>query len=128
MMDTGLGINEWMTRVNQPINPQGANAEHGPKRTGNPDGELFGEVIVFTGALSMPRSEAANVAAHEGCGVSANVGKDTTMLVVGDADIRRFAGHDKSSKHRKAEALIMQGQPIRILCERDFLALLRVGS
>lgn len=125
MMETGLAISEWMTRVNQPINPRGPQAS---QRTGNPDGELFGEVVVFTGSLSMVRSEAANIAADAGCDVGGVVGKTTTILVVGDADIRRFAGHAKSSKHRKAEGLIMKGQPIRILCERDFLALVRVGS
>jgi DNA polymerase-3 subunit epsilon len=121
MSETGLGISDWMTRIDQPINP------HGPKREGNPDGELFGEVVVFTGALSMVRGEAANIAAEAGCSVSDSVGKTTTLLVVGDTDIGRIAGRDKSSKHRKAEDLIMKGQPVRILSERDFLALLRIG-
>jgi DNA polymerase-3 subunit epsilon len=76
----------------------------------------------------MVRSEAANMAAAAGCNVGDVVGKATTILVVGDTDIRKLAGHDKNSKHRKAEALFMKGQPIRILCERDFLALLRIGS
>jgi DNA polymerase-3 subunit epsilon len=40
--------------------------------------------------------------------------------VVGDQDIRRLAGHEKSSKHRKAEELIRQGQRIRIVGESDF--------
>jgi hypothetical protein len=44
----------------------------------------------------------------------------TTILVVGNQDIRRLAGHRKSSKHRKAEQLISQGQYIRILTESDF--------
>jgi DNA polymerase-3 subunit epsilon len=128
MSEHGLGIPDWMNRINQPINPQGPNAPQGPKREGNPDGELFGEMVVFTGTLSMVRSEAANIAAAAGCDVADLVGRTTTILVVGDADIRKLAGHDKSSKHRKAEALMMKGQPIRILCERDFLALLRIGS
>jgi DNA polymerase-3 subunit epsilon len=34
--------------------------------------------------------------------------------------VRRLAGHDKSSKHRKAEELIAKSQPIRILGESDF--------
>ena len=42
------------------------------------------------------------------------------MLVVGDQDIKKLAGHEKSSKHRKAEALILAGQSIRILRETDF--------
>jgi DNA polymerase-3 subunit epsilon len=44
----------------------------------------------------------------------------TTLLVVGDQDIRKLAGHEKSSKHRKAEELITKGQSIRILRESDF--------
>jgi DNA polymerase-3 subunit epsilon len=31
-----------------------------------------------------------------------------------------LAGHDKSSKHRKAETLIANGHSIRILRETDF--------
>ena len=46
--------------------------------------------------------------------------KDTTLLVVGDQDLRVLHGHEKSSKHRKAEMLIAQGQSIRILGESDF--------
>jgi hypothetical protein len=45
-------------------------------------------------------------------------------LVVGDQVINQLAGHEKSSKHRKAEELIAKGQPIRILGESDFRELL----
>lgn len=51
--------------------------------------------------------------------------RKTTLLVVGDQDIDRLAGKDKSLKHIKAESLIAQGQKIRILGESDFQALLR---
>jgi DNA polymerase-3 subunit epsilon len=115
--DTGIGVEQWLTRVEQPIDP---NASHGYKREGNPDGELFGEVVVFTGALSIPRSEAATEAATAGCRVEDGVTKHTTLLVVGDQDLRKLHGHEKSSKHRKAEQLIAMGQPIRILGEGDF--------
>lgn len=122
MLDTGLGIRDWITRVRQPLTP---NSE---TRVGNPDGELFGEVVVFTGSLSRVRSEAAGMAASAGCAVSSSVGKNTTILVVGDSDIRRLTGHDRSTKHRKAETLILAGHPIRILCERDFLALVHLAG
>lgn len=115
--DTGLRIEEWLIRVEQPIDP---NAVHGHKRDGNPDGELFGEILVFTGVLSMPRSQAADEAAAAGCRVDAGVTKQTTLLVVGDEDLRKLNGHDKSLKHRKAEQLINAGQSIRILGESDF--------
>lgn len=90
---------------------------------GNPNGPLYGQVLVFTGALSMSRTEAAKIAAQAGCAVDKNVTKRTTLLVVGDQDIQHLAGHTKSSKHRKAEALMQQGQPLRILGESDFLKL-----
>ena len=50
-----------------------------------------------------------------------SVTKHTTMLVIGDQDLRKLAGHDKSSKHMKAEQLIGNGQQIRILGESDFM-------
>ena len=89
-------------------------------REGNPDGPLYGNTVVFTGALSIPRSEAANAAAAAGCEVGTGVTKHTTILVVGDQDIRKLAGADKSSKHQKAEMLMAKGQLIRIVGESDF--------
>jgi DNA polymerase III subunit epsilon len=114
--DTGLGVEEWLARVEQPID--GTRSD--PHRDGNPDGELFGETLVFTGMLSIPRREAADAAAAAGCRVEAGVTKHTTLLVVGDQDLRKLSGHSRSSKHRKAEQLITKGQPIRILGESDF--------
>lgn len=115
--DTGLNPEQWVTRVEQPIDPRGNSVE----RDGNPDGELGGEVLVFTGELRVPRREAADAAAEAGCRVDKSVTKHTTMLVVGDQDLRKLAGHEKSSKHTKAELLIQKGQPIRILGEGDFM-------
>lgn len=115
--ETGLSPEQWLSRVEQPIDPAG----YGHKRNGNPDGELFGEILVFTGSLSIPRHEAADAAAAAGCRVDDSVTKHTTMLVVGDQDLRRLAGHEKSSKHMKAEELIAKGQSIRILGESDFM-------
>jgi DNA polymerase-3 subunit epsilon len=117
---TGLSPEEWLTRVTQPIYPT-TQVQGSHKRDGNPDGALFGEVLVFTGSLSLPRHEAADLAAKSGCRVDDGVSKHTTMLVVGDQDMRRLAGHEKSSKHLKAEQLIGNGQSIRILGESDFL-------
>jgi DNA polymerase-3 subunit epsilon len=84
------------------------------------DGPLFGEVVVFTGALSIPRREAADMAARIGCEVAPGVTKKTTMIVVGDRDAR---GGEKSSKMVKAEQLIAEGQPIELLTESDFARL-----
>ena len=65
------------------------------------------------------------MAACVGCEVDGGVTKRTTLLVVGDQDVQRLAGHEKSSKHRKAEQLIQMGQPIRIVRELDFRDLVK---
>lgn len=124
--ETKLDITEWVARARRPIagGPRGGKHES-IKRTGDPDGPLSGEVVVFTGALSLPRRQAADIAAGAGCDVGTTVGKRTTLLVVGDQDVRRLGGHEKSGKHRKAEECIAAGQPIRIVGESDFLALIQ---
>jgi DNA polymerase-3 subunit epsilon len=121
--ETGISLQDWLVRVNKRINL----SESKITRKGNPEGPLAGEVVVFTGALSMHRHEAANYTAAMGCEVADSINKTTTILVVGDQDIRRLAGHGKSSKHRKAEDLISKGQPIRIIGESDFLRLVNVN-
>ena len=117
---SGLDVAGWIKRVEQPIHQQSSSSEPGLLRDGNPDGPLYGEVLVFTGTLQITRGEAADMAAKAGCHVGANVTKNTTLLVVGDQDIKKLAGHTKSTKHRKAEELILKGQLIRILGESDF--------
>jgi len=123
---SGLDLQSWLLRVKQPIDPN-LNAT-GVARSGNPDGKLFGEVLVFTGALAIPRRDAAEMAARVGCEVASGVTKHTTLLVVGDQDVAKLAGHEKSSKHRKAEELILKGQRIRILRESDFAELVRMAE
>lgn len=125
--ETGLGIDDWLVRVKKPIAPS-PTASESIARDGNPDGALAGETVVFTGALSIPRRAAADLAAQAGCGVSEGVNRETTLLVVGDQDIRLLAGHEKSAKHRKAEALITAGQAIRIVGESDFRRLLESAA
>jgi DNA polymerase-3 subunit epsilon len=91
--ETGLSAEQWLTRVTQPIEQH----NHGHWRDG------------------------ADAAAAAGCRVDDGVTKHTTMLVVGDQDLRMLAGHTKSSKHMKAEQLISKGQQIRILGQSDFM-------
>jgi DNA polymerase-3 subunit epsilon len=120
-------LDQWRRRVNQPIDPQSSSSGGGIQRDGNPEGDLYGEVLVFTGALERPRNEAADLAASVGCHVAPSVTKKTTILVVGDQDVRRLAGHEKSSKHRKAEQLVADGHRMRILRESDFQVLVRTA-
>lgn len=116
---TGLTIEGWLTRVGQPIN--GATTSSNKiTMDGNAEGELYGQSIVFTGALSIPRKDAAQMASSIGCAVASSVSKKIDYLVVGDQDATKLAGKEKSSKHLKAEELISQGVAIRILKESDF--------
>jgi len=120
---TEMQIDDWLIRVGKPINLDISNTSSSStiKQDGNPEGALYGENIVFTGALSIPRKEAAAIAAQIGCKVLENVTQKTTILVVGTQDSTRLAGYDKSSKHRKAEGLIEKGKQIKILTENDFI-------
>ena len=116
--DSGHSPEEWLT-LSTRKNPPGAGANL--RREGDGDGPLVGERVVFTGALQVARRDAADMAHAAGAAVEPNVTKKTTLLIVGDQDIDRLAGHKKSSKHRKAEDLIKAGLPLRILGEADFM-------
>lgn len=131
---TGLSPEQWLARVGRRIHLDNHGICHDGvfpkpvKREGNPEGRLFGEVVVFTGTLSISREDAAESAAEAGCRVDDGVTKHTTMLVVGDHDVCRLAGHDKSIKLKKAEQLISKGQDIRILCESDFNRIVNIKT
>lgn len=125
--ESNLDIDGLLARVNKPIDLTAMPSYNSNvKLEGNQDGPLFGEKLVFTGALNLSRREAAKLAADVGCDVDSGVTKHTTLLVVGDQDIKKLAGHEKSSKHRKAEELIKKGRPIRILRETDFLEMVHL--
>ncbi|MBN1133368.1 MAG: 3'-5' exoribonuclease [Methanosarcinaceae archaeon] len=125
---SGLDIDGLLKRVRQPIDPTTICSGSAIKRDGNPEGAFYGEVLVFTGALEVTRREASEIADSLGFKVTSGVTKETTFLVVGDQDIKKLAGHEKSSKHRKAENLIKSGIPIRIIKESDFKELARLSS
>jgi DNA polymerase-3 subunit epsilon len=121
LMVSGKSIQDWLTLAYRKPSDNQKFAQ-----AGNVEGPLYGETIVFTGSLSLTRFEAAKTAADAGCNVADGVNKHTTLLVVGNQDIRRLAGSEKSAKHRKAEELIQQGKSIRIICEKDFLKLIKI--
>lgn len=93
---------------------------------GNVEGEFYGEVAVFTGKLSMTKSEVATIAADKGVASEGGVNGNTTILVVGIQNPDVLKGYSKSSKHRKAEKKISEGQDIKIMSERDFWSMLGV--
>ncbi len=129
-ISTKIDIKGWLSRVERPIfsSDSSSGSTESVKREGNVHGTLYGETILFTGALSFPRRQAADIAANAGCDVANNVSKKVTMLVVGIQDDSKLNGYEKSSKHRKIETLISKGLEIQILSERDFLELMDVDA
>lgn len=142
---TGLDISDWLERVKLPIQPDAPNSKRrvGSRRTttrkvgelvarirdgGIAEGQFTGEVIVFTGNLRFSHSEASDLATDCGFEVGLSVGRKTTMLVVGIQRESNLAGYSKSSKHRRAEALISKGQDIQILTDKDFQNLIKANS
>lgn len=94
-------------------------------RSGKADGPFCGETVVFTGSLQISRAEAAKDAAEVGCNIADSITKKTTILVVGDQDLRLTRGQAKSSKQRKCEEMIENGATIRIIRESDFMLMVQ---
>ena len=122
--ESGETLDWWLKRVALGLPGVDGSSAAPIAQAGNVDGRFAGEVVVFTGELAMPRAQAALMAAEAGCTVANGVTKNTTVLVVGDQDISKLAGKEKSSKHLKAQSLIAQGFDLRILGESDFAAMM----
>jgi DNA polymerase-3 subunit epsilon len=90
----------------------------------DPEHPLYGQVIVFTGALSIRRQEGWDAAAACGAIVEKGVNKRTTMLVVGDG----FTGHDPADFYTGKAANVVRwrerGHRIEVLTEGDLVDLL----
>ena len=93
-----------------------------PNDAASPDHPLFGQTVVFTGELAIPRPEAKVRSAELGARPESRVTARTTVLVVGDgfvaADLRsgRLTG-----KARRVLELHERGQQIEVLSEGEFL-------
>jgi DNA polymerase-3 subunit epsilon len=96
------------------------------KPDADPDGYLYGQVVVFTGALmSMTRQLAWDEVVRAGGTPEKNTTKRTNVLVLGDfnpANLRPGATY--SGKARKAFDLQDSGQDIELMTEDDFLRVL----
>lgn len=117
--ETGLTLDELAAPRRRAYPPNVAMA-------GAAGGRFTGEVIVFTGNLTIPRESAAMLAAEQGMAVASGVTSKTTILVVGAQDTTLLAGRATSSKHRKALEQVARGQRIQIIAEVEFLAMIGV--
>lgn len=88
----------------------------------DPDGQLFGKRIAFTGTLdSMTRNAAFQATVNSGGEPSTSVSKRTHFLVIGMTDYTKVGADGMSSKLRKAMELNESGSAIEIINENDFL-------
>jgi DNA polymerase-3 subunit epsilon len=93
-----------------------------PNLDADPAHPLYGQTVVFTGNLGIPRQQAKKRAAELGAQTASNVTRKTSVLVVGDG----FSAADLKSgritaKARKVLELHSRGQRIEVLSEGEFL-------
>nr|WP_227658969.1 MULTISPECIES: exonuclease domain-containing protein [unclassified Corynebacterium] len=87
-----------------------------------PDGLLFGHHVTLSGEFApFDKGTLWRKIAEQGARIGKNVTKKTTILVTG-------AWTTKTSKHKRAEELQAQGQPIEIWSEEELLAALELGE
>lgn len=125
--ETGLTLEDWFSRPKPPRKrPEFAGKK--VRRDGDPAGPLFGMAVVFTGDLSVPREEAADIAHGLGLCVKGSVSRKVSLLVVGSSGGRRPEWPEKSSKQLRAETLISEGHDMIVMSETDFFRLVREYS
>lgn len=85
------------------------------------DGFFYGRHVVFTGKLErMTRKEAMQIVVNHGGILDNGVNKNTNYLILGNNDYNAVLHGEKSSKHKKAEKLKLEGQDIDIIDEFTF--------
>lgn len=115
---TAKTAGSWNSWPSEGVNPP-------PNPAAQPGHPLFGQTVVFTGNLGMPRQQAKDRAAELGARPASAVTRSTTVLVVGDGfeagDLRngRVTG-----KARRVLDLHERGQRIEVLSEAEFLQMI----
>jgi DNA polymerase III subunit epsilon len=108
----------WSTWVSEGPNPE-------PNLAADSAHPLYGQTIVFTGNLAMPRPTAKERAALLGAQPASSVTRKTTVLVVGGgfvaADLRTGR---VTSKAQKVIDLQRRGQGIEVLFEGEFMQMI----
>ncbi|MSW82444.1 MAG: hypothetical protein F2840_15015 [Actinobacteria bacterium] len=106
---------------------------YGPTPEANEDADIghpfYGQVMVFTGALSVPREYAWEEVAAVGAIPAKGVNKKTTILVIGDGFAGNSIAEFSTGKALRAVELQAKGQNIEVMTEEDFFtALLDTAS
>lgn len=97
-----------------------------PVEEANADGFFDGRHVVFTGKLEkMIRKDAMQLVVNLGGVLDNTVNKKTNYLILGNNDYNAILHGEKSSKHKKAEQLKLEGQDIEIIDEFTFYDILK---
>lgn len=91
----------------------------------DPSNPLYGKHCVFTGKLQrFVRKDAAQIVCNIGGCCDNSVTKKTNFLIIGGLDNIPLVKDGKSTKMKKAEKLILDGQDLKILSESTFYDLI----
>ena len=91
----------------------------------NPEHIFFNKVCVFTGKLAnLSRREAAQLVTDIGGRCENSITKRTNFLIIGSFDYVSSVKNNKSSKMKKAEKLILEGQDLQVISENTFYDLI----
>lgn len=74
--------------------------------------------------MSMPRREAAQLVVTAGGTFTNSVSKNTDYRVFGEQDFWKFVDGESSHKTKNSQALIIDGHPLQIIGEAEFLRML----
>lgn len=91
----------------------------------NEDSFFYDRHVVFTGKLEkMVRKDAMQIVVNLGGILDNSVTKKTNYLILGNNDYNAILHGEKSSKHKKAEKLKLEGNDIEIIDEFTFYDIL----
>ena len=94
------------------------------KEKTDPEHLCYGRNVVFTGTLSsLVRKDAQRMVLEIGGNCTPGVTRETHFLVVGEQDYTQYGEGFKSSKMKKAEKLLNEGQEIELITGSQFLEL-----
>lgn len=121
-----LDPNSWQGCAGNRVSTPGGHGGggYGPAPEANADADdghpFYGQVIVFTGALAVPREDAWVSVAALGATPANGVTKKTTILVIGDGFTGNSISEFSTGKAKKAVELQAHGQRIEVMTEKDF--------
>ncbi|WP_285725266.1 exonuclease domain-containing protein [Psychromicrobium xiongbiense] len=120
---TGRAAGDWLPWPEEGVNPM-------PNLHADRNHPLYGQIVVFTGKLQIPRETAKARAAARGAQPASYVTRSTTVLVVGDgfiaADLRSgtIRSSRLSAKAKRVLDLHRKGQRIEVLSEGEFMQMI----